>query len=79
MPYPQNLETAKEVEAIVRKNGAEPATVAILDGIPCVGVNFKLVSYFLLIFSLMSMYIGNVMSFLFEWKNGDLLKQFLVT
>lgn len=79
MPYPQNLETAKEVEAIVRKNGAEPATVAILDGIPCVGVNFKLVSYFLLIFSLMSMYAGNVMSFSFEWKNGDLLKQFLVT
>ena len=38
MPYPQNLETAKEVEAIVRKNGAVPATVAILDGTPCVGV-----------------------------------------
>ncbi|KAG7023836.1 psuG [Cucurbita argyrosperma subsp. argyrosperma] len=39
MPYPQNLETAKEVEAIVRKNGAVPATVAILDGTPCVGLN----------------------------------------
>ena len=38
MPYPQNLETAKEVEAIVRTNGAVPATVAILDGIPCIGV-----------------------------------------
>lgn len=38
MPYPQNLETAKEVEAIVRNNGAVPATIAILDGTPCVGV-----------------------------------------
>jgi len=36
MPYPLNLETAKEVEAIVRTNGAVPATIAILDGIPCV-------------------------------------------
>lgn len=42
MPYPQNLETAKEVEAIVRENGAVPATVAILDGVPCVGVYFYL-------------------------------------
>lgn len=42
MPYPQNLETAKEVEAIVRKNGAVPATVAILDGKPCIGFNIDL-------------------------------------
>uniref|UniRef100_A0A6N2MHT4 Pseudouridine-5'-phosphate glycosidase n=1 Tax=Salix viminalis TaxID=40686 RepID=A0A6N2MHT4_SALVM len=39
MPYPKNLETAKEVEAIVRENGAVPATVAILDGVPCVGLS----------------------------------------
>ncbi|KAI8526117.1 hypothetical protein RHMOL_Rhmol13G0284200 [Rhododendron molle] len=39
MPYPQNLETAKEVEAIVRENGAVPATVAILDGVPCLSPN----------------------------------------
>ncbi|GJT38967.1 indigoidine synthase A family protein [Tanacetum coccineum] len=39
MPYPQNLETAKEVEAIVRENGAVPATIAILDGIPCIGLS----------------------------------------
>ncbi len=32
MPYPQNLETAREVEAIVRDNGAVPATIAILAG-----------------------------------------------
>nr|WP_281274506.1 pseudouridine-5'-phosphate glycosidase [Mesobacillus subterraneus] len=32
MPYPQNVQTAREVEAIVRENGAVPATIAILDG-----------------------------------------------
>lgn len=43
MPYPQNFETAKEVEAIVRNNGAVPATIAILEGLPCVGVYIKLI------------------------------------
>ena len=32
MPYPQNVETAKNVERIVRENGAVPATVAIIGG-----------------------------------------------
>ncbi|GLB59939.1 pseudouridine-5'-phosphate glycosidase [Cytobacillus sp. NCCP-133] len=32
MPYPQNVRTAKEVEDIIRKNGAVPATIAILNG-----------------------------------------------
>ncbi|SHH63604.1 pseudouridine-5'-phosphate glycosidase [Clostridium grantii] len=32
MPYPQNAETALEVEKIVRDNGAVPATIAILNG-----------------------------------------------
>ncbi|GLT50721.1 hypothetical protein SLA2020_241870 [Shorea laevis] len=41
MPFPQNLETAKEVEAIVRENGAVPATIAILDGKPCIGLNVE--------------------------------------
>lgn len=39
MPYPQNVETALEVEEIVRKNGAIPATIAVLDGKLCVGLN----------------------------------------
>jgi pseudouridine-5'-phosphate glycosidase len=39
MPYPQNIETAIEVEQIVRENGAIPATIAILDGKLCVGLN----------------------------------------
>ncbi|MBR3752769.1 MAG: pseudouridine-5'-phosphate glycosidase [Ruminiclostridium sp.] len=32
MPYPQNVETALEVEETVRQNGAVPATIAILGG-----------------------------------------------
>lgn len=32
MPYPQNVETAKAVEDIIREQGAIPATIAILDG-----------------------------------------------
>ncbi len=39
MPYPQNVETALEVEEIVRKNGAIPATIAVLDGKLCAGLN----------------------------------------
>ncbi|CAD6341657.1 unnamed protein product, partial [Miscanthus lutarioriparius] len=39
MSYPKNLQTAMEVEAIVRDNGAIPATIAILDGVPHVGLN----------------------------------------
>ena len=32
MPYPQNLETAKEVEGIIRSHGVIPATIGILKG-----------------------------------------------
>ncbi len=32
MPYPQNIETAKACEEIIRQNGAVPATTAIING-----------------------------------------------
>ncbi|PTL17460.1 pseudouridine-5-phosphate glycosidase [Staphylococcus gallinarum] len=32
MPYPQNVKMAKTVEDIIRKEGAIPATIAIIDG-----------------------------------------------
>ena len=38
MPYPDNLSMAREVEAIVRANGATPATIAIVAGVPRVGL-----------------------------------------
>ena len=37
MPYPQNVETALNVERIVRENGAVPATIAIIQGKITVG------------------------------------------
>ena len=39
MPYPENVEFAKNVEIVVRKAGAIPATTAIIDGKLKVGLN----------------------------------------
>lgn len=39
MPWPQNLDTALEVEALVREEGATPATIAILNGRIKVGLS----------------------------------------
>ena len=39
MPYPQNLETAREVEQVVRDNGAVPATIAIMGGKVHIGLS----------------------------------------
>ncbi len=38
MPYPKNVETALRVEAEVRKNGAIPATIGIIDGVGVIGM-----------------------------------------
>jgi len=39
MPYPQNVQTAREVESIIRDAGAVPATIAIIDGKICIGLS----------------------------------------
>lgn len=39
MPYPQNVEMATEVERIIREGGAVPATIAVLDGRPRIGLD----------------------------------------
>jgi pseudouridine-5'-phosphate glycosidase len=39
LPRPQNLETARRLEQIVRAEGATPATIAILGGVFCVGLD----------------------------------------
>eukprot|EP01038_Epipyxis_sp_PR26KG_P005421 gene5421-7510_t len=39
MPYPQNLQVAKQVEEKVRSNGAIPATIAVVNGIIKIGLN----------------------------------------
>ena len=45
MPYPKNLETAKQCEEVVRKNGCVPATIAILNGKLKVGLNAEELEY----------------------------------
>ncbi|KPB01690.1 pseudouridine-5'-phosphate glycosidase [Ahrensia marina] len=39
MPYPDNLEMARSVEAIIRDNGAVPATIAVIEGKLHVGLD----------------------------------------
>ena len=39
MPYPQNVQTALEVEAVIRSHGAVPATIAVLGGKICIGLS----------------------------------------
>jgi len=39
MPYPQNIEMAREVEQIIRAHGAVPATIGLLDGKIKIGLN----------------------------------------
>jgi pseudouridine-5'-phosphate glycosidase len=39
LPWPQNLETARAVEAAVRDGGAVPATIAVVDGAVRVGLD----------------------------------------
>lgn len=45
MPYPQNVETALQVESVVRHSGAIPATIAILHGKICVGISPDQIEY----------------------------------
>ena len=46
MPYPQNVETALNVEKIVRDNGAVPATIAIIGGRLKAGLTPEEIEYF---------------------------------
>lgn len=39
MPYPKNKETALALEAIIREEGAVPATIGIIDGEIVIGMN----------------------------------------
>ena len=39
LPYPANLELAREMEQIVRDNGATPGTIALIAGQPAVGLS----------------------------------------
>ncbi len=39
LPWPQNFEVAQELEAAVRRQGAVPATIAVIDGVARIGLS----------------------------------------
>jgi pseudouridine-5'-phosphate glycosidase len=39
LPRPRNIEVAEMLEGVVRERGAVPATIAVLDGVPTVGLD----------------------------------------
>lgn len=45
MPYPLNVESAKNSERVVRENGAVPATIAIINGVIKVGLTDEELDY----------------------------------
>jgi pseudouridylate synthase len=46
MPYPQNLEMARDVERVILERGATPATIAIVDGQLCAGLDDTTLEHF---------------------------------
>ena len=38
LPAPLNLQVARRMEEVIREQGAVPATIAVLDGVACVGL-----------------------------------------
>lgn len=45
MPYPQNMETALQVEQLIRDNGAIPATIALINGKIKIGLSSEEIDY----------------------------------
>lgn len=45
LPQPQNLDTARRLERIVRERGAVPATIAVIDGRLCVGLEDRQIAF----------------------------------
>ena len=39
LPRPDNLRVAREIEDSVRAGGAVPATIAVVGGVPCIGLD----------------------------------------
>jgi pseudouridine-5'-phosphate glycosidase len=45
LPYPNNYETALSLEEIVRENGATPATIAVIEGVPTIGLSREKINF----------------------------------
>lgn len=46
LPYPQNREVAQQLEAVVRAGGAVPATIAVVGGVPTIGLDADQIEHF---------------------------------
>ena len=46
MPYPRNVETALNVEKIIKENGCDPATIGIIDGVGVIGMTSEEIEEF---------------------------------
>ena len=46
LPWPANLETARDAETAVRETGGVPATIAICNGVPTIGLSDAQIAYF---------------------------------
>ncbi len=46
MPYPQSLEMAKEIEEVIKSEGAQPATLAIINGKIQIGLDPEILDAF---------------------------------
>lgn len=46
MPYPENVESARKCEELIRKEGVTPATIAIINGKVHIGLNDDELEYF---------------------------------
>ena len=70
MPYPQSLEMVKEIEEIIRCEGAQPATLAIIDGKIQIGLDPEVLDVFAKTRRVEKVSSSNLNSTLFSKKVG---------
>ena len=70
MPYPQSLEMAKEIEGIIKDIGAQPATLALLDGKIQVGLDPEVLDAFAKTRSVEKVSSSNLDSTIFSKRAG---------
>ena len=70
MPYPQSLEMAKEIEEIIRNEGVQPATLALLDGKIHIGLDPEVLDAFAKTRSVEKVSSSNLDSTIFSKKAG---------
>ena len=70
MPYPQSLEMAKEIEEIIKNEGVQPATLAVLDGKIQIGLDPEVLDAFTKFRNVEKVSSSNLDSTIFSKKPG---------